>query len=59
MTTTFSLHHDAVQCIRALLVLLAFLALVSWEDAAQDQHDRMHKDNGPACSMHIDWLLKD
>lgn len=43
--------------LRALLMVLAFVALVSWEDAAQDQHDRMHGDDagGAGCAMWIDY----
>lgn len=36
------------------MAVMIALVSVSWEDAAQDQYDRMH-DSGPACSMRIDW----
>jgi len=42
--------------VKILFLVAAFLALVSWNDAAQDQYDRMHDDDsGAACSMHIDY----
>lgn len=57
MTTAIALPNDSTMRLRALLALLLFVALVSWEDAAQEQHRRMHGDDdgGAACSMHIDW----
>lgn len=39
-----------------IMAVMIALVSVSWEDAAQDQYDRMHgDDSGPACSMRIDW----
>lgn len=58
MSTVYNVswHSDAVRGFRIMLVLAAFLAALSWQNAAQDQYDRMHDDDdGAACSMHIDW----
>lgn len=49
---------DMSKQVKSFLILLLFLAVLSWEDAAQDQHRRMHGDDdagGAGCSMHIDW----
>lgn len=59
MTMTWN-NDVATMRLRALLMVLLFVALVSWEDAAQDQHRRMHGDDagGAGCAMWIDYGLK-
>lgn len=55
MTMTWNNDLMTVR-LRALLMVLLFVALASWEDAAQDQYDRMHDDAGGAgCAMWIDY----
>lgn len=57
--TTNFISFDFNKMLRFLAVL-AFLAIlaVSWEDAAKDQYDRMHDDDGASCAMHIDYLAE-
>lgn len=57
MTMTWNSDLMTVR-LRALLMVLLFVALASWNDAAQDQHRRMHGDDdagGAGCAMWIDY----
>lgn len=45
MTMTLALPNDSTMRLRVLLAILLFVVLVSWEDAASDQHNRMHGDD--------------